>query len=81
MRFIFPFNIIDYWIRPKVLLGLILSGHTDTLTEASKLIDKLYKRVATENDLKKSKRSSKFYTMKKELGKKIFGAKSFQLKT
>ena len=41
---IIPSNIIDTYTRLKVLLGLKLSGHTDTLTEASNLIDELYKR-------------------------------------
>ena len=37
-------NIIDIYTRLEVLLGLKLSGHSDTLTEASNLIDELYKR-------------------------------------
>ena len=36
-------NIIDIFTRLEVLLGLKISGHTDTLTEASNLIDELYK--------------------------------------
>ena len=36
-------NIIDIYTRLEVLLGLKLSGHTDTLTEASASIDQLYK--------------------------------------
>ena len=43
-KIIIPSNIIDIYTRLEVLLGLKLSGHTDTLTEASKLIDNLYKR-------------------------------------
>ena len=39
-----PNNIIDIYTKLEVLLGLKLSGHTDTLTEASNLIDELYKR-------------------------------------
>ena len=31
-------------------LGLKLSGHTDTLTEASNLIDELYKRGETQSE-------------------------------
>ena len=38
-----PSNIIDIWTRLEVLLGLKLSSHTNTLTEASSLIDELYK--------------------------------------
>ena len=41
---IIPSNIIDIYTRLEILLGLKLSGHTDTLTEASNLIDELYKR-------------------------------------
>ena len=41
---IIPSNKIDIYNRLEVLLGLNLSGHTDTLTEASHLIDELYKR-------------------------------------
>ena len=33
-----PNNIIDIYTRLEVLLGLKLSGHTDTLTEASNLL-------------------------------------------
>ena len=39
-----PSNIIDIYTRLEVLLGIKLSGHTDTLTEASNLTDELYKR-------------------------------------
>jgi len=48
-KFIIPSNIIDIYTRLEVLLGLKLSGHTDTLTEASNLIDELYKRGEIEN--------------------------------
>ena len=34
-------NIIDIYTRVEISLGLKLSGHTDTLTEASNLIDEL----------------------------------------
>ena len=43
VKIIIPSNIIDIYTRFEVLLGLKLSGHTDTLTEASNLIDELYK--------------------------------------
>ena len=42
-------NIIDVYTKFEVLLGLKLSGHTDTLTEASNLIDELYKRGEIQN--------------------------------
>ena len=44
VKIIIPSNIIDIYNRPEVLLGLKLSGHNDTLTEASNLIDEIYKR-------------------------------------
>ena len=42
-------SIIDIYTRLEVLLGLKLSGHSDTLTEASNLIDELYKRSENQN--------------------------------
>ena len=44
VKIIKPSNIIDIYTRLDILLGLKLSGHTDNLTEASNLIDELYKR-------------------------------------
>ena len=41
VKIIIPSNIIDIYTRLEALLGLNLSGHTDTLTEASNLIDEL----------------------------------------
>ena len=49
LKIIIPSNIIDIYTRLEVLLGLKLSGHTDTLTEESNLIDELYKRGEIEN--------------------------------
>ena len=49
IKIIIPSNIIDIYTRLEVLLGLKLSGHTDTLTEASNLIDELYKRGEIQN--------------------------------
>ena len=40
-KIIIPSNLIDIYTRLEVLLGLKLSGHTDTLSEASNLIDEL----------------------------------------
>ena len=48
-KIIIPSNIIDIYTRLEILLGLKLSGHTDTLTEASNLIDELYKLGEIEN--------------------------------
>ena len=49
-KFIIPLNKIDIYTRLEVLLGLKLSGHTDTLAEGSNLIDELYKRVEIQNE-------------------------------
>ena len=48
-KIIIPSNIVDIYTRLEVLLGLKLSGHTDTLTEASNIIDQLYKLVEIQN--------------------------------
>ena len=44
VKIIVPSNKIDIYNRLGILLGLKLSGQTSTLTEASNLIDELYKR-------------------------------------
>ena len=44
VKIIIPSNIIDIYTRLEILLGLKLSGHNSTLTEASNLIEELYKR-------------------------------------
>ena len=49
VKIIIPSNIIDIYTRLEILLGLKLSGHTDTITEASNLIDELYKRGEIQN--------------------------------
>ena len=49
LKIIIPSNIIDIYTRLEILLGLKLTGHTDTLTEASNLIDELYKRGEIKN--------------------------------
>ena len=49
LKIIIPSNIIDIYTRLEILSGLKLSGHTDTLTEASNLIDELYKRGEIQN--------------------------------
>ena len=50
LKIIIPSNIIDIYTRLEILLGLKLSDHTDTLTEASNLIDELYKRGEIQNE-------------------------------
>ena len=49
VKIIIPSNIVDIYTRLEVLLGLKLSGHTNTLTEASNPIDELYKRREIQN--------------------------------
>ena len=44
LKTIIPSNIIDIYTRLEVLLGLNLSGDTGILSEASNLLDELYKR-------------------------------------
>ena len=50
IKIIIPSNIIDIYTRLEILLGLKISGHTDTLTEASNLLDELYKRGEIQNN-------------------------------
>ena len=49
VKIIIPSNIIDIYTRLEVLLGLKLSGHSDILSEASNLIDELYKKGEIQN--------------------------------
>ena len=62
VKIIIPSNIIDIYTRLEVLLGLKLSGHTDTLTEASNLIDELYKRREIQNEQQYKNALNKFQT-------------------
>ena len=48
-KFIIPSNIIDIYTRLEIIRGLKISGHTDTLTDASNLIDELRKRGEIQN--------------------------------
>ena len=61
-KIIIPSNIIDIYTRLEILLGLKLSGHTDTLTEASNLIDELYKRGEIQNKQQYRNTLGKFAT-------------------
>ena len=62
VKIIIPSNIIDIYTRLEILLGLKLSGHTDTLTEASNLIDELYKLGEIQNKQQYQKALNKFQT-------------------
>ena len=61
-KVIIPSNIIDIYTRLEILLGLKLSGHTDTLTEVSNLIDELYKRGEIQNGQQYRNAPNKFTT-------------------
>ena len=50
MKVIIPPNITDVWIRLEILLGLKLSGPTDTLTEASNLVGQKFWNDEKQND-------------------------------
>ena len=62
VKIIIPSNIIDIYTRLEVLLGLKLAGHSDILTEASALIDELYKRGEIQNKQQYRKALNKFHT-------------------
>ena len=49
-KIVIPSNLFDIYTRLEVLLGLNLSRHTDTLTEASNLIDTLYKMCEIQSE-------------------------------
>ena len=61
-KIIIPSNIIDIYTRLDVLLGLKLSGHSDTFTEASNLIDDLNKRGEIQNKQQYRNALDKFLT-------------------
>ena len=60
LKIIIPSNIIVSYTRLEILLGLKLSGHTDTLTESSNLIDELYKRGEIQNEQQYKNALNKF---------------------
>ena len=62
VKILIPSNIIDIYTRLEVLLGLKLSGHTDTLTEASNLRDELYKLGEIQNKQQYQNALNKFST-------------------
>ena len=59
---IIPSSIIDIYTRLEISLGLKLSGHTDTLTQASNSIDELYKRGDIHNKQQDQNALNKFST-------------------
>ena len=61
-KIIIPSNKIDINITLEVLLGLKLSGHTSTLTEASSIIDELHKMCEIQNEQQYRNALDKFST-------------------
>ena len=60
MKFFVPSDIIFILARLDTLLGRKLSGHPDTTTEASNLIDELYERSEKQNEQQYRKALNKF---------------------
>ena len=69
-KMIIPSNIVDIYTRLEKLLRLKLSGHIDTLTEASNLIDELYKTGEIQNEQQYRNAIDKFIEQKMELPSK-----------
>ena len=62
IKIIIPNNTTDIYTRLEILLGLKLSGHSDTLSEATNLIDELYKRSEIQNKQQYRNALNKFPT-------------------
>ena len=62
VKIIIPSNVIDIYTRLEILLGMKISGHTETLTEASAIIDELIKRGEIQNGQQNRNGFNKFQT-------------------
>ena len=62
VKIIIPSSVIDIYTRLQILLGRKLSGRTDTITEASSLIDEIYKRGEIQNEKQYRNALNKFST-------------------
>ena len=62
VKIVIPFIIFDIYTRLEIILGLKLSVHNDTLTEASNLIDEVYNRGETQNKQQYRNAPNKFQT-------------------
>ena len=62
VKFFIPSNKIVIYTRLEVLVGLKLSGHTDTLIDTSNLFDELHKRGEIQNKQQYRNASDKFST-------------------
>ena len=58
-----PSNIIDIYTKLEVVSGLKISGHTDTLTKASNLIDQTYKMGEIQNEQQYRNAFNNFFTV------------------
>ena len=58
-----PSNILEIYTKLEILLELRLSGHTDTITEASNLMDELYNRGEVQNQQQHRNAPNKFSTL------------------
>ena len=66
-----PSNIIDICTRLEILLGVKLSGYFDILTEASNLIDEVYKRGEIQNEKQYRNAPNELNSQRLELSSKI----------
>ena len=62
VKIIIPSNVIDIYTRLEILLGLNLSGHADSLKEASNLIDELFRGGEIQNEQQYRNALNKFST-------------------
>ena len=63
VKIIITSNTIDIFTRLEILLGLKISGHTDTLTEASNLVDELYRSGEKQNEQQYQIAPNKYSTL------------------
>ena len=63
VKVIKPPYIIVIYTSLEILLGIKLSGHTDTLREASNLLDELHKRGEIQNEQQYRNALNKFSTL------------------
>ena len=71
VKTIIPSTVIDIYTRLEILLGLKLSGHTDTLTEASSLIDAFYRIGDIQNEQQYRNAPDKISVKKMEFPSKL----------
>ena len=81
VKIIIPSNIIDIYARLEILLGLKLFDHTDTLTEASNLIDELYKRGKIQTEQQYRIALDKFLPNKMEIPSKLLDQIAFDTRS